>query len=95
MAKVTRAGEPLKNVSITIKKAAEHVTEWVFVALDGSTPRLVIPRRFYGTESIETSGNTVSINFLYEFNRKKIVVELDNSAEAEKFSQFLLLPYEE
>lgn len=92
MIKVTRGGRPLNKVSVIKTKPTFLLSEWVFVALDGNAPRLIFPRRFLDLNSLDLSDNIVSFDFVYEFNKKKIVVELRDPIEANKFRLFIEFP---
>ena len=81
----------MENVSV-IKAKDAGAGAWIFAALHGSAPRLIFPRRYIDSKSLEISIKKVSFVFEFEPQKNKIDVEFGNTIDAITFYSFVSLP---
>lgn len=80
----------MENVN-AIKAIEVGPGEWLYAALEDSTPRLIFPRRFLPSTTIENSAEKVS--FLCEPIGEKITIEFGDIADASTFYSFVKSPF--
>ena len=77
-------------MSVIKVKTSVYPVDWIYVALDGNEPRLIFPHSRIDPESLRIYDNKVS--FVFESNKKKVVIKFGSYFDAEEFHEFVLWP---